>query len=63
MLLTGARARGVTTIRNAAVEPEVMNLIGMLRDMGAIIGVDKERRLIEIQGVEKLHGVRSRVMP
>jgi UDP-N-acetylglucosamine 1-carboxyvinyltransferase len=63
LLLTGVRAHGRTTIHNAAIEPEVLNLIIMLRDMGADIHVDEEKRFIEIRGVEKLHGTNGRVMP
>ena len=63
ILLTAVRAHGRTIIKNSAVEPEVMNLIEMLQDMGAYIVVDFEHRRIEIEGVSKLHGVNARVMP
>jgi UDP-N-acetylglucosamine 1-carboxyvinyltransferase len=55
-------AEGRTTIRNAAGEPEIKSLIMMLQNMGAIIQINSGRR-IEIQGVKKLRGVTSRVMP
>jgi len=61
-ILAGVLANGRTTIRNAAGEPEVKELIMMLQNMGAIIQVNTGRH-IEIIGVEKLHGVRARVMP
>ncbi|TAK03318.1 UDP-N-acetylglucosamine 1-carboxyvinyltransferase [Patescibacteria group bacterium] len=61
-LLAGVLAKGRTTITNAAVEPEVQQLIMMLQKMGAIIQVGADRS-IEIVGVEKLHGCRERVMP
>ncbi|MDP3772234.1 MAG: UDP-N-acetylglucosamine 1-carboxyvinyltransferase [bacterium] len=63
VLLTGVLAKGTTTIHNAATEPEIMNLIGMLRAMGADIRADEVRREIEIYGVERLGGVSARVMP
>ena len=61
-ILAGVLAEGRTTILNAAGEPEVKELIMMLQNMGAIIQVNTGRH-IEIIGVEKLHGVRARVMP
>ena len=37
VLLTAVRAEGVTELRNAAIEPEIMDLIAVLQKMGAII--------------------------
>ena len=39
VLLTAVRAEGVTELRNAAVEPEIIDLICALQKMGAIIKV------------------------
>ena len=39
VLLTAARAEGVTELRNAAIEPEIVDLICVLQKMGAIIAV------------------------
>ena len=50
VLLTAVRAEGVTELRNAAVEPEIIDLICILQKMGAIIKVHTDR-VIEIQGV------------
>lgn len=61
-LLAACLARGRTSIHNAAVEPEILDLIKMLQQMGAIIELGANRN-IYIDGVEKLHGVRYRVMP
>ena len=61
-ILAGVLAEGRTIIRNAAVEPEILELIKMLQKMGAVIGVGTNR-MIEIYGVEKLHGTTHRVMP
>ncbi len=55
-------ASGRTVIRNAAVEPEVIDLLQMLQTMGAIIELGTNRTLI-IDGVERLHGTSYRVIP
>lgn len=62
VLLTAARAQGVTELRNAAVEPEIIDLICVLQKMGAIIKVHTDR-VIEIEGVPRLHGYRHRPIP
>lgn len=54
-LLTSVLAEGTTEIHNAAVEPEIMDLICLLQKMGAIIEVDTDR-VIRVEGVEKLSG-------
>jgi len=56
-------AEGKTLIRNAALEPEIMNLIDMLGAMGAKISVNPEERIVEIEGVAKLRGATVRVIP
>lgn len=63
VILTAVRAEGKTVISNAAVEPEIMNLVDMLKRMGADIRCDLENRKITIEGVSKLHGTSIRVMP
>ncbi|WP_091036018.1 UDP-N-acetylglucosamine 1-carboxyvinyltransferase [Microbacterium oxydans] len=55
VLLTAVRAEGVTELRNAAIEPEIMDLIAVLQKMGAIISYEPNR-VIVIEGVEKLRG-------
>jgi UDP-N-acetylglucosamine 1-carboxyvinyltransferase len=62
VLLTAVRAEGVTELRNAAVEPEIVDLICILQKMGAIITVHTDR-VIEIQGVPKLYGYHHRPIP
>ena len=61
-ILAAVLAKGRTIIRNAAVEPEVIDLIKMLQKMGAIIELGANR-LIYIDGVEKLRGAAHEVMP
>jgi UDP-N-acetylglucosamine 1-carboxyvinyltransferase len=58
-LLTAVRAEGRTELRGAATEPEIMDLIAVLRKMGAIISVDTDRT-IRIDGVDRLVGFRHR---
>src|SRR5215217_4792794 len=62
ILLTAVRAEGVTELRNAAVEPEIIDLICVLQKMGAIINVHTSR-VIEIEGVRRLGGYRHRPIP
>ncbi|MGO2037655.1 MAG: UDP-N-acetylglucosamine 1-carboxyvinyltransferase, partial [Brevibacterium sp.] len=62
VLLTAVRAEGVTELRNAAIEPEIMDLIALLQKMGAIITVDTDR-VVRIEGVESLRGFIHRALP
>lgn len=62
ILLAASLADGETFIRNAAKEPEILNLVTLLKNMGANIrgaGTDT----IRILGVEKLHGASVEVIP
>ncbi|WP_194947852.1 UDP-N-acetylglucosamine 1-carboxyvinyltransferase [Actinomyces trachealis] len=54
-LLTAVRADGLTELRGAAIEPEIMDLVDILQKMGAIISVDTDRT-IHIEGVAGLTG-------
>src|SRR4051812_36316109 len=62
ILLTAVMAEGVTELRNAAVEPEIIDLICVLQKMGAIIQVHTDR-VIEIEGVKRLGGYVHRPIP
>jgi len=62
LLITATLAKGRTTIRNAAIEPEVMDLVIYLQKMGAIIDYKVDRTFV-VQGVEKLSGASHRLMP
>ncbi|MGH3680526.1 MAG: UDP-N-acetylglucosamine 1-carboxyvinyltransferase, partial [Natronosporangium sp.] len=62
VLLTAVMAQGVTELRNAAIEPEIVDLICVLQKMGAIITVHAER-VIEIEGVPRLGGFVHRPIP
>ena len=62
VLMAAALARGETVLENAAREPEVTDLIAMLRKMGACIEGDGTSTL-RIRGVEQLHGANHTVIP
>src|ERR671926_174064 len=62
VLLTAVRAEGVTELSNAAIEPEIMDLIAVLQKMGAIISVDTDR-VLRIEGVDRLRGYAHRALP
>jgi len=62
ILLTAVMADGITELRNAAVEPEIIDLICLLQKMGAIIKVHTDR-VIEIEGVSRLSGFSHRPIP
>ena len=55
VLLTAVRAKGVTELTNAAIEPEIIDLIAILQKMGAIIVVEPNRTIV-VEGVETLQG-------
>ncbi len=60
-VLAATLARGTTVIENAALEPEVDDLIGMLTAMGARIQRGPDRR-IEVEGVDRLGGTEHEVI-
>jgi len=62
VILSAVRAEGVTELSNAAIEPEIMDLIMVLQKMGAYISVDVDR-VITIVGVHELHGFDHTAMP
>lgn len=62
VLLTAVMAKGTTELRNAAIEPEIVDLICILQKMGAIIKVHTNR-VIEIVGVDELKGYSHRALP
>jgi UDP-N-acetylglucosamine 1-carboxyvinyltransferase len=56
LMMAATLAKGKTTLQNAAMEPEVVDLANVLTKMGAKIK-GAGTPLIEIEGVESLHGV------
>ena len=62
LMMAAALAEGTTVIENAAREPEVIDLANFLNAMGGKVsgaGTDT----ITVEGVERLHGTRYRVLP
>src|SRR6202008_1019278 len=55
VLLTAVLAEGKTVLRNAATEPEVVELALFLQRMGAHIELSPDRRIV-IEGVPRLRG-------
>jgi UDP-N-acetylglucosamine 1-carboxyvinyltransferase len=62
LLLTAVMAEGVTELRGAAVEPEIMDLVAVLQQMGAIISTETDR-VIKVEGVDSLDGYRHTALP
>ena len=56
IMLAAVKAEGRTVIRNAAKEPEIVDLAGFLNKMGAKVR-GAGGAVITIEGVSKLHGV------
>jgi UDP-N-acetylglucosamine 1-carboxyvinyltransferase len=62
IMLAASRAIGITTIENAAKEPEIIDVATLLNAMGAKIkGAGTET--IRIEGVETMHGCRHSIIP
>jgi len=62
LMMAASLARGETVLKNAAREPEIVNLADCLNAMGAKIsgaGTDT----VTITGVDRLHGARHHVIP
>ncbi|MFI0374407.1 UDP-N-acetylglucosamine 1-carboxyvinyltransferase [Actinomadura sp. 1N219] len=60
VLLAAVRAEGKTVIRNAATEPEIIELALFLQRMGARISFAPDRRIV-VEGVERLTGAQTRL--
>lgn len=61
-ILASITARGTTVIRNAAIEPEIVELILFLQKLGASIALDVDRT-IHIQGTRRFYDVEHEVIP
>ena len=62
IVMAAVLAKGTTTIYNAACEPYLQQLCKMLVHMGARIkGISSN--LLTIEGVNRLHGTRHRILP
>ena len=61
LMMAAATAQGTTEIKNAAIEPEIVDLALFLQSMGAIITQETDRTWV-IQGVDSLHPAQHRVI-
>lgn len=62
IMIAASVAQGITVIRNAAKEPEIIDLANYLRGCGAVIEGDGET-VIRIEGVSSLHSCQHTVIP
>lgn len=62
IIMTAVLAKGTTILDNAAVEPEIVEVMKFLQKMGAIINLETNRRIV-IDGVDRLKGAQQRVTP
>ena len=62
IMMAACLAKGTTILRNAAQEPEVVNLADVLIDMGAkITGAGTD--VITVEGVDRLYPVEATIIP
>ena len=61
-LLCAVLANGKSELKNAAIEPEILDLIAILQKMGSIISVDTDR-VIRVEGVARLTGYDHWALP
>ncbi len=61
IVMAATLAKGTTVLKNAAREPEIVDLVECLRKMGAQIA-GEGTSTIEIQGVDRLHGATHQVV-
>lgn len=61
VLLSAVFAQGTTELSNAAIEPEILDLVSVLNQMGADISVNE--RTYTIAGVNKLNGFDHSAIP
>ena len=62
IIIAAVLAKGVTKINNAALEPEIVDLIKFLNKCGADIQYDSKRKII-IKGVNFLYPIKHRIIP
>ncbi len=62
IMLAAVKAKGITTIENAAKEPEIVNVATFLNNMGAKV-TGAGTSTIKIEGVEHMHGCFHEVIP
>lgn len=60
-LLGSVFAEGTTVIKNAAIEPEILDLVDLLQKMGAVISHETDRTYV-VEGVTSLEGAEHTVI-
>ena len=61
-ILAGVKAKGTTIIKNAAIEPEIVDLILFLQKLGVIIAIEPNRTII-INETKKFFDVEHTIIP
>ena len=62
IIIAAVLAKGITKISNAALEPEILDLIKFLNKCGADIKYNTKRKII-IKGVKLLYPIRHKIIP
>jgi UDP-N-acetylglucosamine 1-carboxyvinyltransferase len=62
LIIAASLANGTTVIRNAAIEPEIFDLILFLQKLGALLSIEPNRTIV-VRGVKELSGAEHDVMP
>lgn len=62
LIMAAVLAEGETVLENCALEPEIADLIALLRRMGADIS-GEDTSTVTIRGVTSLHGARHSIIP
>ena len=62
IIIAAVLAKGITKISNAALEPEILDLIKFLNKCGADIKYNSKRKII-IKGVKLLYPIRHKIIP
>jgi len=62
LIMAAVKAKGTTRLENCALETEIDDMIAFLNSMGAKVKRLPDR-VIEIEGVEQLHGAIHTIMP
>jgi UDP-N-acetylglucosamine 1-carboxyvinyltransferase len=60
-ILASVRAKGTTVIKNAAIEPEILDLVLFLQKLGANIYIDVDRT-IRVQGTKEFYEVEHTIL-
>lgn len=60
-ILAASRAKGITVIRNAAIEPEIVDLILFLQKLGVAVDIDVDRT-IRVQQTQQFYEVEHTIV-